>query len=318
MDTNDKHNELTHSFILLLTAIIWGTSFVAQSAGMKVAGPVIYNCIRLFLGGGALIPVILIRNKIFRSRDIPVLSAANSIRKGIVTGIILCIASNLQNIAMIDASAGKAGFMTALYIILVPVIGMFIGRKTSLLTWLGVILALAGLYFLCIGRGGRLAFASSDILLIGCALFFSFHILYVDSVSSETDGLTLSCTQFLTAAVISIPFIFIVDILILGIYPSFASLRSAFLPIAYSGFISCSVAYTLQIIGQKGVNPTLASLIMSLESVVSAISGLIILDQRMSEDEVIGCIAMFAAVVLAQLPAPEKKQHTMRGINENG
>ncbi|MBR1771036.1 MAG: DMT family transporter [Lachnospiraceae bacterium] len=307
MNKQEQSSQLTHSLILLLTAIIWGTSFVAQSAGMQVVGPIIYNCIRMFLGGLVLLPIIFARNSIRKSGNHPVAPAKDSVSKGILAGIILCIASNLQNIAMIDASAGKAGFMTAFYIILVPIVGIFLGKKTSFLTWVSVILALAGLYFLCIGRGGALYFAPSDLLLIGCALFFSFHILYVDRISGDTDGLTVSCTQFLVAGMISIPFIFLIDMLVLHMEPSVASLRSAWFPIAYSGFMSCGVAYTLQIIGQKGVHPTLASLIMSLESVVSAISGLIILQQKLSVDETIGCIAMFTAVILAQLPTPSKK-----------
>ncbi|MBQ8949770.1 MAG: DMT family transporter [Eubacterium sp.] len=306
MNKHEQHTQFTHSLILLLTAIIWGTSFVAQSAGMKTVGPLIYNCIRMFLGGLILIPIILIRIQICKKSGKPIKNIKLSIKRGLIAGIILSAASNLQNVAMIDASAGKAGFMTALYIILVPVLGIFIGKKTSILTWISVILALIGLYFLCIGRGGAFYFAPSDILLMGCALFFSFHILYVDKVSNDIDGLTLSCTQFIVTGIISIPFIFLVDVLILHMNPSIETLTDAWLPICYSGFMSCGVAYTLQVIGQKGVNPTLASLIMSLESVVSAISGLIILNQRMTTDETIGCIVMFTAVILAQLPTPGK------------
>ncbi len=307
MNKQEQHTQFTHSLILLLTAIIWGTSFVAQSAGMKTVGPIIYNCIRMFLGGLILIPIILIRNQICKKSGKPISNTKLSIKRGIITGVILCTASNLQNIAMIDASAGKAGFMTALYIVLVPVFAIFIGRKTSFLTWFSVLLALIGLYFLCIGRGGAFYFAPSDILLIGCAIFFSFHILYVDRISKDIDGLTLACTQFIVTGLISIPFIFIIDILVLHMNPSMTTLTDAWLPICYSGFMSCGIAYTLQIIGQKGVNPTLASLIMSLESVVSAISGLIILNQRMTTDETIGCIVMFTAVILAQLPTPKRK-----------
>ena len=308
MNKQEQHTQFTHSLILLITAIVWGTSFVAQSAGMQVVGPIIYNCIRMFLGGLVLIPIILIRNKIAVKSGKPVTTTKNSIRNGIITGIILCCASNLQNVAMLDASAGKAGFMTALYIVLVPVVGIFVGKKTSLLTWISVLLALIGLYFLCIGRGGAFIFAPSDILLIGCALFFSFHILYVDKVSKDCDGITLAATQFITTGIISIPLVFLIDILLLHINPSITTLEIAWLPIAYSGIMSCGVAYTLQIIGQKGVNPTLASLIMSLESVVSAISGLIILNQRLSTDETIGCIVMFTAVILAQLPTPHRQK----------
>lgn len=295
---SDKKNntQLTHSLILLLTAIIWGTSFVAQSAGMQTVGPIIYNSIRMFLGGIVLIPIIIIRNRLTRTK-----LQKKAIRKGIIAGIILCVASNLQNVAMIDASAGKAGFMTALYIILVPILGIFMKKKTSVLTWISVLLAIIGLFFLCIGRGGDLKLVPSDMLLLGCALFFSFHILFVDSLDKSIDGLTLSSTQFITTGITSIPFIYFIDILIFNRIPSAEVLWNARLAIFYSGFMSCGVAYTLQVIGQKGVNPTLASLIMSLESVVSAISGLIILKQKLSVDETIGCIIMFTAVILAQI-----------------
>ena len=312
MSEKKKNTQLTHSLILLLTAIIWGTSFVAQSAGMQTVGPIIYNSIRMFLGGIVLIPIIFVRNKITSTK-----LQKEAIRKGIIAGIILSVASNLQNVAMIDASAGKAGFMTALYIILVPILGIFMKKKTSVLTWISVLLAIFGLYFLCIGRGGDLKLVPSDILLLGCALFFSFHILFVDSLDKSIDGLTLSSTQFITTGIISIPFIYFIDILIFNRVPSFEILWNARLAIFYSGFMSCGVAYTLQVIGQKGVNPTLASLIMSLESVVSAISGLIILKQRLSVDETIGCIIMFTAVILAQInPKSFSKSKTPETVSK--
>lgn len=316
MNAQKKNTQLTHSLILLVTAIIWGTSFVAQSSGMQTVGPLIYNCIRMFLGGLVLIPIIYIRNRIETAKKPDITDSLKSsqklsIRKGITAGIILAVASNLQNVAMIDTSAGKAGFMTALYIILVPILGIFMKKKTSVLTWISVFLAIIGLYFLCIGRDGDMSLVPSDILLLGCALFFSFHILYIDSLDKSIDGLTLSSTQFITTGFISIPFIYLIDILVFKRIPSFDILWEARLPIFYSGFMSCGIAYTLQIIGQKGVNPTLASLIMSLESVVSAISGLIILRQKLSVDETIGCIVMFTAVILAQInPHSLKKGST--------
>ena len=310
MNKSERHTQLTHSLILLITAIIWGTSFVAQSAGMQLVAPIIYNCIRMLLGGLVLIPIIIIRNIILKKHGKPEINTRISIKYGIGAGIILFIASSLQNVAMINTSAGKAGFMTAFYIVLVPVVGIFIKKKTTMLTWFSVFIALVGLYFLCIGRDNEFIFEPSDILLIGCALFFSFHILYVDTVSKKIDGLTLSCTQFIVTGLISIPFIYIVDVLILHMPVSFEAISAARWPIAYSGFMSCGVAYTLQVIGQKGVNPTLASLIMSLESVVSAISGLLILKQRLTMDETIGCIVMFGAVILAQIPyEPGKSKH---------
>ncbi len=294
----EKNNSLRNSFLLLLTAIIWGTSFVAQAAGMEYVGPFTFSVVRYILGGLVLIPVIcFIRKRQENPADLKL-----SIKHGIVCGIILTAASNFQQLAMLRASTGKAGFITALYIILVPVIGIFFRKKTSPLIWVCVVLALVGLYFLCIGRGNSYSFEISDVQLLACSAMFSIHILYIDHANEKgVDGVVMSSTQFLTAAVISMIFVYPVDAGIYGMAPSFELIKNAFPSLCYSGFMACGVAYTLQIVGQKDVNPTIASLIMSLESVVSAISGFLILHQKMSVDEVIGCVIMFAAIILVEL-----------------
>ena len=292
-----KESSLLHSFLLLITAIIWGTSFVAQSSGMKLIGPFLFSFIRYMMGGTVLIPVILI---IRRKKDIDM---KLSVKYGIGCGIILCAASNFQQLAMIRVSAGKAGFITALYIILVPVVGLFMKKKTGIVIWLCVAMAMVGLYFLCIGRGGGYIFEIADIQLLICALIFSFHIIYIDHANEKgVDGVVMSCVQFYVAGIISALFIYPVDAGIYGRVPSLTTLIPALPAVSYSGLMACGVAYTLQIVGQKGVNPTVASLIMSLESVVSAISGFLILGQRLSTDELIGCVIMFAAIILAELP----------------
>ena len=327
-----KNNSLINSFLLLLTAIIWGTSFVAQSAGMEYIGPFTFSVIRYIIGGTVLIPVIVLMDKISGKRaaaddgleasDINVANSEvlvkdgskksvykRSIRYGIVCGIILCAASNFQQMAMLHASAGKAGFITAFYIILVPVIGIFMRKKTSPVIWFCVALAMVGLYFLCIGRGGGYVFEISDVQLLICALIFSFHIIFVDYANAKAvNGVVISCTQFYTAAVISAFFLYPLDGVVYDMLPTMDTVMKAMPALCYSGIMSCGVAYTLQIVGQKGVNPTIASLIMSLESVVSAISGFLILHQKLSTDEIIGCVIMFVAIILAELPIGKKEE----------
>ena len=301
----ENNNSIRNSFLLLLTAIIWGTSFVAQSAGMEYIGPFTFSVIRYILGGTVLIPVILfIRKKSDKPGDLKL-----SIKYGIGCGTILFAASNFQQIAMLRASAGKAGFITALYIILVPIIGIFFKKKTSRIIWLSVILALIGLFFLCIGRNGSYTFEISDIELLICSLIFSFHIIFVDKANSnDVDGVVVSSVQFYMAAFLSMFFVYPIDGCYLNMMPSLELIRSALPALCYSGFMACGVAYTLQIVGQKDVNPTVASLIMSLESVVSAISGFVVLRQKLSVDEIIGCIIMFVAIIFAELPIGTNKK----------
>ena len=294
-----RDNTLRNTIFLFLTAFIWGTSFVAQSAGMEYIGPFTFSVIRYILGGTVLIPVILIiRRKSEKPGDLKL-----SIKYGVICGIILCAASNFQQMAMLRASAGKAGFITAFYIILVPIIGIFLKKRTSPVIWLSVVFAMVGLYFLCVGRSTRYVFEISDLQLLICAFIFSIHILVVDHANNKgVDGVVVSSTQFYTAGLISLFFVYPMDGLVYDMLPSLSLIKEAFPALCYSGFMACGVAYTLQIVGQKDVNPTVASLIMSLESVVSAISGLIILGQKLSLDETIGCVIMFVAILLAEVP----------------
>ncbi len=314
-----KDNSLRNSFLLLITAIVWGTSFVAQSAGMEYIGPFTFSVIRYIIGGTVLIPVILIMNNYNNKSRLSagvseeVIKDDNkkcfklSVKYGMICGSILFIASNFQQMAMLHASAGKAGFITALYIVLVPIVGIFLKKKTSPIIWFCVLLALIGLYFLCIGRGGGYEFEISDIQLLCCALVFSFHIIIIDNANKKgVNGILVSSTQFYTAAVLSIVFVYPVDGMVYNRFPDMDMILKAGPAILYSGIMACGVAYTLQIVGQKDVNPTVASLILSLESVVSAISGFLILGQKLSTDEIIGCVIMFAAIILAELPIGKK------------
>ena len=305
MKQERKDNSIRNSFMLFLTAFIWGTSFVAQSAGMEYIGPFTFSVVRYIMGGLVLIPVIIfIRSKQEHPADFK-----KSILYGMGCGVILCAASNFQQMAMLKASAGKAGFITALYIILVPILGIFLKRKTTPIIWLCVLLAIIGLYFLCIGRDRSYTFEISDIQLLICSLIFSFHILFIDHANEKgVDGVVMSSTQFLTAAVISAFFVYPIDGGVYNMAPTLELIKSALPALCYSGLMACGVAYTLQIVGQKDVNPTIASLIMSLESVVSALSGFVILRQKLSVDEIIGCVIMFVAIILAELPIKKNKK----------
>lgn len=296
-----------NSLLLVLTALIWGIAFVAQSEGGDAVGPYTFNCIRSLLGSAVLVPVIALLDKLGLTSRKPVTAAQKRtlLLGGVCCGVILCIASNLQQLGLyFGSSAGKAGFLTACYILLVPVLGIFLGKKCGWNIWAGVGLTLIGLYLLCMNGSLQLQF--SDILLLLCALCFAFHILAIDHFSPLVDGVRMSCIQFLVAGLLSAVPMFFID---MG--HSFAGIAAwvpalftmdAWLPILYAGILSCGAAYTLQIIGQQGVNPTVASLLMSLESVFSVIAGWAILGEKMGARELSGCALIFAAVILAQIP----------------
>ena len=289
---------LKNSLLLLLAAIIWGIAFVAQSVGMKYVGGFTFNAVRSLIGAVVLIPLIFILKK----RNSPSDSASKAsgrsdtssntvsnmqekktlIIGGIACGICLCLASNFQQFGIKYTTVGKAGFITACYIVIVPVI------------WAAVAMALIGLYLLCITDG--FSIGKGDLLVLVCAFLFSLHILVIDYFSPKVDGVKLSCIQFLTCGVLSgIPALLLE-------HPELSSILAAWQPILYAGVMSCGVAYTLQIIGQKNMNPTVASLILSLESCISVLAGWIILRQQLSTKEILGCVIMFAAIILAQLP----------------
>ena len=291
-----------NAFMLILTAFIWGTAFVAQSVGMDYLGPFTFNGVRSLIGGVALIPCIWLLQKL-NDKSEPVTEERN--RKdlligGISCGVLLFAASSLQQVGIQYTTAGKAGFITAFYIVFVPVLGIFLGKKTGWKVWTAVILALAGLYFLCITE--RFTIGKGDIFLFACALVFSLHILVIDYFSPKVEGVKMSCIQFLVCGIISLPFMFLLET------PRMGAIVDAAWPLLYAGVLSCGVAYTLQIIGQKNVNPAIASLILSLESCFSVLAGWVILGEKLSVRESIGCILMFAAIILAQLPDKKDKE----------
>ena len=292
---------LKNSLLLLLTATIWGVAFVAQSVGMDYVGGFTFNMARSLIGSAVLLPVIWFmgRNSSKKAEEAQGFGSRKDLLwGGLACGILMCLASNFQQFGIKYTTVGKAGFITACYIVLVPILGLFLKKKCSPFIWLAVAMSVAGLYLLCITDG--FSIGKGDILVLICAVLFSFHILVIDYYSPKVDGVKLSCIQFLVCGILSgIPALIFEK-------PEMCAVLTAWQPILYAGVMSCGVAYTLQIIGQKNMNPTVASLILSLESCISVLAGWMILGQQLSAREIAGCVIMFAAIILAQLPQKEK------------
>lgn len=300
----------TGNLILLLTALIWGSSFVAQTTGMEHVQPFTFMGIRTVLGGLVLIPVILFQRRMQSKaqRRAPKVQRhidRMSLIGGICCGLVLCIAGDLQQFGMTTTSPGKAGFITSLYIVIVPLLGIFIGKKIPKIVWFCVAAALFGFYLLCVTE--QFTISTGDLLVLCCAFFFSIHIIVIDHFSEKgIDGVLMSCVQFLVAGGISLIAMFALE------SPTWAHIFAARSSILYSGVMSCGVAYTLQILGQKRTDPTSATLLMSLESVFAALSGWLILHQSFSLREFLGCVLVFAAVLLSQIPLPQKNIRTQK------
>ena len=297
------------SIMLLITSLIWGTAFVAQSEGMNYVEPFTYNAMRTLLGGVVLIPVmILFRFSDKRNgKEKSSCSLRNTVIGGICCGIALFIASSFQQAGIAQTTAGKAGFVTALYIVIVPMIGIFLHKKIPLRMWLFIAIALAGFWLLCIKQD--VGISSGDLLVFFGAIAFAVHITVIDYFNQKnTDGILMSCIQFFTAGLLMLICMFIFE------KPTIPNIMGAGGTILYAGILSCGVAYTLQILGQKHTNPTLATMLMSLESVFAALSGWLILGEKLSIKEFIGCVLIFAAVILAQLAGTDK----LKKIEMNG
>ncbi len=311
MKNKDTALQRRNSFILALTAFIWGISFVAQSEGGDAIGPYSFNCIRSFIGAIFLVGIISVTDNAGLTKK-PITKEEKKVllKGGISCGIILCIATNLQQMGIyLGTPSGKAGFLTACYILLVPILGLFFKKKCGANVWFGVFITLIGLYLLCID--GAFYIQLSDLLVMICAVCFSIHIMVIDHYSPLVDGLRMSCIQFFVTGILTaVPMIF-VDMRGSGDISNWLinfKDMGAWISLLYAGIFSCGIAYTLQIIGQKGVNPTIASLIMSLESVFSVLAGWIILKEKLTLKELLGCLFIFIAVCLAQLPSKTNKQ----------
>lgn len=320
MKAQVKTHKLRNTFFLFLTAMIWGAAFVAQSVSMDYIGPFTFICLRSVIGGLFLIPVIIVLDGIRKKSQNESADVVNSenilhieteekqrlswknkqlIEGGIVCGIFLFFANCFQQTGIQYTTVGKAGFITTFYIIIVPLIGLFFKKYCGILTWIGVVVALAGLYFLCITK--KLTIQRGDALILCCSVLYAGQILAIDHYNPFVDGVKMSCIQFLTGGILGAVFMLLFE------NPSIAMILSAAGPILYTGIMSTGVGYTLQIVGQKGLNPTVAALILSLESVFSALSGYLFLHQVLTTRELIGCALMFIAIVLAQLPDIRRK-----------
>lgn len=320
MKAQVKTHKLRNTFFLFLTAMIWGAAFVAQSVSMDYIGPFTFICLRSVIGGLFLIPIIIVLDGIRKKSQNESADVVNSenilhieteekqrlswknkqlIEGGIVCGIFLFFANCFQQTGIQYTTVGKAGFITTFYIIIVPLIGLFFKKYCGILTWIGVVVALAGLYFLCITQ--KLTIQRGDALILCCSVLYAGQILAIDHYNPFVDGVKMSCIQFLTGGILGAVFMLLFE------NPSIAMILSAAGPILYTGIMSTGVGYTLQIVGQKGLNPTVAALILSLESVFSALSGYLFLHQVLTTRELIGCALMFIAIVLAQLPDIRRK-----------
>lgn len=313
---DEMSKKMRSNILLLITAAIWGSAFVAQKSGMDYIGPLTYGGIRTFIGGLALIPVILFLDKGKSKTEVKKTPEEEAAEKklliigGICCGLALFVASTLQQYGVSYTTAGKAGFITTLYVVMVPIFSVVLRKKVRPIIWLCVLMGATGLYLLCMTDASfKLQFGDTLVLL--CAVGFSVHILVIDYFAPKVDGVKMSCIQFLVAGAIGIIGMFIFE------EPKIDAILDCWLPILYAGVLSSGVGYTLQIVAQKDAEPTVASLLMSLESVFAVIAGAIILHESMSPRELIGCAVIFAAVIIAQLPSKEERNERRLKAQDN-
>lgn len=285
-----KARKARGNFLLLLTAMIWGSSFVAQSAGADLISPAFFNGTRMLLGSLLLSPLAVYRMR----RYVPASSRRTLLLGGACCGVLMFTGSYIQQTGIAYTTAGKAGFLTAIYVVLVPVLGIFLKKKPRPILWVSVALACVGLYFLCF-TDKTFSLAMGDAAMLGGAVMFALHIMVVDHFSPLVDGVCLSFVQFLTAGSLGMVVAFITE------QPSFAALSAAAVLILYTGVFTMGVAYTLQIVAQKDTDPTVASLILCMESVFAVVFGWLILHETLSLREGVGSVFMFVAILLAQL-----------------
>lgn len=289
------------NIFLLLAAIVWGISFVSQSVGVESLSPFAFNGIRMLLGSVSLLPIIAVQAFAKKKKgETTKLLSRDLIIGAVICGVILGIASGIQTYAMKFTTAGKCGFITALYILFVPIVGAFFGKRVTGNVVLGVVIALFGMYFLCI-HGTNMDINTGDVLTFICSLCFTGHIIAVDYFSPKVDSVVLSCLQFFISGVINCIVMLFFEL------PTWGDIVYCAVPILYAGIMSCGVAYTFQILGQKGTQPAIASILMSFESVFAVVAGFIIIGDKMSQAEFFGCFLMFGAIIIAQLPKKPNK-----------
>lgn len=302
--------KMKSNLMLLLTAFIWGTAFVAQKSGMDYIEPFTYGGIRTLIGGLVLIPVIRFLDGRKSEEEKKELANMTEEEKkkankflligGLCCGTALFVASSLQQFGVSYTTAGKAGFITTLYVVIVPILSIFLKKKIRPIMWLCVAMGAVGLYMLCM-TDNSFTLQFGDFLVLLCAFAFAIHIMVIDHFSPKTDSVRLSCLQFLTAGIMGIICMFIFET------PVMANILACWFPILYAGVLSSGVAYTLQVVAQADADPTAASLILSLESAFAALSGAVLLGESMGLRELSGCVIIFAAIILAQLPSKEER-----------
>lgn len=303
--------------MLFLTAFVWGSSFVAQSVGMESVEAFTFNGIRTLMGAAVLLPIILLRNKKeTRGMDASQLAAyresdKRTLRYGMMLGVVLCAASNLQQFAFYDSTSGKIAFITSFYMFFVPLLGLFLRKRVPLLTWICVAFGVLGLFFLCIDPNSSAGVNKGDLLALACSVVYAVHILMVERFAPDVDGIKLSCIQFAVSGTISCILMFVTET------PRMAAILSAMIPLLYSGIMSCGFAYTFQIIGQKYTEATIASLIMCMESVFGVLGGAVLLHETLTGREILGCVIMFAAILFAQVSEPLTEKWKARRIGSS-
>lgn len=303
-----KSRKFLSNIALITAALVWGFAFVSQEQAAKYVGTFTVNALRSFVAVIALLPLIFFMSK---KSGVPVLCNTKSdlkltLKAGVLCGVLLCIASNIQQFGISlypdDAAiSARSGFITALYVVLVPIFGLFFKKKVAFTVWIGAFVATIGLYLLC-GSNGLSGIYLGDVIVFLCAVSFSFQILCVDHFIDRVDGVKLACIEFFVCGTLSLILMLVFE------RPDILSIVNSFKYILYLGLVSSGVGYTLQIIGQKySDNPTVASILMSLESVFAALGGWLIMHKTLSIVELIGCLVMFVAIILAQLPVKQKK-----------
>ena len=283
--------------LLLLGSVIWGAAFVAQRVGMDHMGPFTFGGIRMLLAWLVMVPVtVLFERKNKKAPGYTEADPKEQRRAGVMCGLLLFAATSLQQMGLVSTTAGKAGFITALYVVLVPVAAWLLFRKNpGRIIWMGVILAVAALWLLCMPAGGGFDLQTGDLLVLGCAVCFTFQILCVDHYAPRVSGVRLARDEFLITGSLSMLIAVFTETI------TWEGIREAMIPILYAGVLSGAVGYTLQVLGQRDTDPTVASLLMCLEAVFAVLTGVIVLGEKMTVRETVGCVLMFTAVILAQL-----------------
>jgi drug/metabolite transporter (DMT)-like permease len=298
--------KLRSDLLLLLAAAIWGFAFVAQRVGMEHTGPLTFNGVRFALGAAALVPLIWWRRRLAERAPCAGTTRATTgsmlprqLRRGLVLGLVLCGGATLQQTGLVYTTAGKAGFITGLYVVLVPLLGLGLGARTRGATWLGAVLATGGLYLLSVT--GRLHMELGDLLVLGSALFWAVHVLLIGRWAPGTDPVQLACLQFVVCSALSLAGAFMFE------DPAWSQLRDALWPILYAGLMSTGVAYTLQVVAQRHAPPAHAAIILSLESVFAVLGGGTILGERLALRGWVGCALMLAGMILSQLGPTDRR-----------